>query len=67
MAVLLEKTKGFDWGELVAIYLANPEEHGFGIFDMENLLRALVKYGKAIRHTEEMYRRLSELKDEFYF
>jgi tagaturonate epimerase len=74
VSVLQEKTKGQNWDELSALYLAgngdNPERTGaggFGAFDSESLLRALVKYGRAISHTVGMYRRLSELKDAFDF
>ena len=39
----------------------------WGEFDAESLLRAEVKYGRAIRHAADMYRRLSDMKDAFDF
>ncbi|MBN2149097.1 MAG: hypothetical protein JW726_17055 [Anaerolineales bacterium] len=64
---LQEKAQGQDWDELSALYLHSSRETGFGSFNSESLLRALVKYGKAIQHTLAMYRRLCELKDSFDF
>lgn len=65
--ILEKKTSGFDWSELSARYLANAEDLGFGIFNREKLLRAVTKYGKAIQHTEKMYHRLREMKEDFDF
>ena len=67
LSVLQEKVKGLNWDELSAIYLDSPVEHGFGVFDSESLLRAVVKYGKAIQHAAEMYQHLAQLMDEFDF
>ncbi len=67
LSVLQEKAKGQNWDELAALYLTGNGETGYGAFDSESLLRALVKYGRAISHTIAMYRRLSELKDSFDF
>jgi tagaturonate epimerase len=67
VSVLQEKASGQNWDELSALYLSVNGEAGFGKFDSESLLRALVKYGRAIQHTVGMYRRLSELKDAFDF
>ena len=67
VSVLQEKAAGQNWDELSALYLSANGEAGFGKFDSENLLRALVKYGRAIQHTMWMFRRLSELKDAFDF
>jgi tagaturonate epimerase len=67
IAVLQEKAKGHDLNEFSALYLHNNPETGFGRFDSESLLRALVKYGKAIQHTVAMYCRLCELQDNFDF
>lgn len=67
VSVLQEKAKGQAWDELSALYLSTNGETGYGAFDSESLLRALVKYGRAISHTIAMYRRLSELKDAFDF
>jgi tagaturonate epimerase len=74
VSVLQEKAKGQNWDELSALYLStnndNPERTGaggYGTFDSERLLRALVKYGRAINHTIAMFQRLSELKEAFDF
>jgi tagaturonate epimerase len=67
LPALHEKNKGQDWGELSALYLRSDSRRDFGSFDPETLLRAVVKYGKAIRHTLTMYRRLSEMKEAFDF
>ncbi len=67
LSVLQEKAKGQNWDELSALYLTGNGEAAYGAFDSETLLRALVKYGRAIRQTVEMYRRLSQLKDAFDF
>jgi tagaturonate epimerase len=66
LAVLQEKAKGYDLEELAALYLQNPET-GYGRFNSESLLRAVVKYGKAIQHTVAMFCRLCELQDNFDF
>jgi hypothetical protein len=65
--VLREKAWGQNWDELSALYLSTNSEAGFGTFDPDSLLRALVKYGKAINHTVTMFRRLTELKETFDF
>ena len=68
LPVLQGKLVGQNWDELSAIYLSGQHpERGFGVFDRESLLRAEVKYGRAIRHTAGMYRRLSTLKESFDF
>jgi len=67
LSVLQEKAKGQNWEEISALYLSENGDKGFGAFDAETLLRALVKYGRAIRQTVEMYRRLSQLKETFDF
>ncbi len=67
LAVLKQKSHGLDWSELEEIYISKTEEHGFGVFEKESLLRAVVKYGKAIRHSVFMYQRLSEMKEVFDF
>jgi tagaturonate epimerase len=65
LSVLQEKAKGQNWDELSALYLTESRGEAllcpYGAFDSESLLRALVKYGRAISHTIAMYRRLSEL------
>ncbi len=61
LPVLQEKARGVDWDELSALYLSENGEQAWGRMDAESLLRAVVKYGRAIRHSVEMFRRLSEL------
>ena len=65
--VLEEKAHGLDWDRLEALYLHSKEEQPWGRFDRQSLLRAALKYGKAIEHTVSMYQRLSEMKDNFDF
>ena len=67
VSVLQEKAEGQNWDELSALYLTGNGEASYGVFDSEKLLRALVKYGRAISHTIAMYRRLCELKESFDF
>ncbi len=67
LPVLQEKAKGQNWEELSALYLSEKGKQAWGRFEPHTLLRALVKYGKAIRHAVAMYRRLSELKESFDF
>ena len=67
LPALQEKVRGQNWDELSALYLHTDSRTGLGEFDTQTLLRAVVKYGKAIRHTVEMYRRLCEMKDAFDF
>lgn len=65
--VLKQKVAGFRWDELSALYLNRNGEQFWDSFEPETLLRAIVKYGKAIQHTVTMFKRLSELKDAFDF
>jgi tagaturonate epimerase len=65
--VLKHKTAGFNWDELSALYLHQKDGPGWGQFEAQSLMRATVKYGKAIRHAVSMFNRLAELKDEFDF
>ncbi|MFH1524088.1 MAG: tagaturonate epimerase family protein [Chloroflexota bacterium] len=67
LAVLQEKARGSDLDQLSDLYLRQTGEQAWGAFDPQKLLWAEVKYGQAIHHTVAMYRRLSELKDEFDF
>ena len=68
-----QKIKAFNWDELSALYLNGNDEQTqtlsgmIGQFDTESLMRATVKYGKAIQLGVEMFRRLSDLKDDFDF
>jgi len=66
-AVLQEKARGVDQDQLAALYLRPDEDQPWGRFALEFLLRAAVKYGRAIEHTVRMYRRLSEMKEDFDF
>jgi len=63
LAVLQEKARQASWDELSALYLGGDETG----FDRESLLRAVVKYGRAIQHTVTMYRRLGELQEGLDF
>jgi hypothetical protein len=58
-----------DYGELADLYLCAPPvgEAPWGLFEEESLLRALVKYGRAISHTTTMYRHLAGLREQFDF
>jgi hypothetical protein len=64
---LRQKIRNFHWEELSALYLHEGAKPGWGQFDGESLMRATVKYGKAIQHAAAMFKRLSELKDKFDF
>ena len=65
--VLKQKVAAFKWDELSTLYLSENEEQAWGQFDAESLMRATVKYGKAIQHAVTMFKRLSEMKDVFDF
>lgn len=65
--VLQHKIAAFNWDEVSARYLAGSSDHAWGSFDAESLMRATVKYGKAIQHAATMFKRLSELKEFFDF
>jgi hypothetical protein len=65
--VLRQKAAGFNWDELTALYLNQNEEPPWGRFEAESLMRATVKYGRAIRHAALMYSRLSQMKAAFDF
>jgi len=64
---LKKKVAALNRDELSALYLPESDEQAWGRFDAESLMRATVKYGRAIRHVVTMFRRLSEMKDEFDF
>jgi hypothetical protein len=59
--VLQEKARGVDWEKLSALYLTENGDQPWGRFDAETLLRAVVKYGRAIHHSVEMFRHLSQM------
>jgi tagaturonate epimerase len=67
LSTLEQKAHDLDRDELSALYLRPGDEQPWGAFDEESLLRAAVKYGRAIRHTAGMYQQLSEMKDGFDF
>lgn len=67
LEVLKQKVTGLNWDELLALYLNGNGEQAWGQFDTESLMRATVKYGKAIRHAVTMFKRLSEMMDSFDF
>jgi tagaturonate epimerase len=67
LEALQEKARGSDLDQLSDLYLRPAGEQAWGAFDPQKLLRAEVKYGKAIRHTVGMYRRLSQMKAAFDF
>lgn len=64
---LKEKAAAFHWDGQPALYLHDTGEQPWGHFEAESLMRAVVKYGRAIQHTFAMFQRLSELKDTFDF
>jgi len=65
--VLQKKVAAFNWDELSALYLSGDGEQVWGNFDADSLMRAVVKYGGAIRHVVRMFERLIDLKDKFDF
>jgi len=65
--VLKQKVAALGWDELSALYLSGNGEQVWGQFEAELLMRATVKYGRAIQHAVSMFKRLSELKDSFDF
>ena len=67
VAVLKQKVAGQDWEELSALYLNRNDEQFWGSFAPETLMRAIVKYGRAIQHAAQMFKNLSERKDAFDF
>lgn len=67
MNVLAQKVMADDWDELSALYMNQVGEPIWGQFCEETLMRATVKYGKAIQHAATMFDRLSQMKDGFDF
>ncbi len=57
----------FNWEELSGYYLHHNDEQVWGSFEIESLMRATVKYAKAIQHTVTMFKRLSQMKDQVDF
>ena len=67
ISMLKEKAQATDWDQLSAFYMLENNEQAWGQFDADTLLRAQVKYSRAIQHVVGMFRRLSHLKDDFDF
>jgi hypothetical protein len=65
--LLRQKITGFNWEELSELYLHEDGGDAWGRFAGESLMRATIKYGKAIQHAVTMFRRLSEATDQFDF
>ncbi len=65
--ILKQKLKDFKWDELSALYLQQNHEPAWGRFEPESLMRAIVKYGKAIGHAVVMFNCVSQMKEEFDF
>ena len=65
--VLKQKVAVLGWDELSALYLSDNGEQVWGNFAAESLMRATVKYGRAIQHAVSMFKRLSELTNAFDF
>ena len=67
------KVTRVNWDELLALYLHQNGEQAWGQFaksqngEAESLMRATVKYGRAIQHAASMFNRLSQMKDAFDF
>jgi tagaturonate epimerase len=64
---LRQKIADFNWDELAGLYINQNGKQDWGQFNDELLMRAVVKYGKAIQHAAAMFNRLSQMKDEFDF
>jgi len=64
---LKQKVTSLNWDQLSALYLSGNGEQAWGNFEAESLMRATVKYGRAIQHAVSMFKRLSELSDAFDF
>jgi len=67
LEALQQKVVGGNWEELSGLYLYENGDQVWGRFDAEALMRATVKYSRAIQHVVRMFRRLSEMKDAFDF
>jgi hypothetical protein len=64
---LKQKITSLKWDELTALYLHGNSDRAWGQFEAESLMRATVKYGKAIQDAVSMFKRLSEMKNTFDF
>ncbi|HZM20691.1 MAG TPA: tagaturonate epimerase family protein, partial [Anaerolineales bacterium] len=65
--VLKQKVRSTNWEEVSTFYSNQGDEQTWGPFDVELLMRAVVKYGKVIQHAAMMFQYLSQMKDEFDF
>lgn len=65
--VLNQKVADYNWDEFSALYLNKNGDLKWGRFEADSLMRAIVKYGKAIQHAVMMFNRLSQMKDSFDF
>jgi hypothetical protein len=65
--ILRQKIRSFKWEELSELYLHEEPKPGWGRFDGESLMRATVKYARAIQHAVAMFKRLCEMKEKFDF
>jgi len=64
---LKQKVADFNWDDLSALYMDQDEENAWGRFDPVSLMRATVKYERAIQHAAMMFNRLSQMLDSFDF
>jgi len=67
LEVLKKKAANFSWDEISALYLDQSMDQLWGRFEAGSLMRATVKYGRAIAYSASMFHRLSQLKDMFDF
>jgi hypothetical protein len=67
LEILERKIASVNWDELSALYLHQDGEPVWGQFDAESLMRASAKYGNAIQQAVTMFKRLSQMKDQFDF
>src|SRR5258706_9612299 len=67
LEILKQKVANLNWDELSALYLKEDGDQVWRKFEAESLMRTMVKYGLAIQHAASMFRRLSQMKDEFDF
>ena len=65
--ILKQKVSAFNWEELSVLYLNQNGEQVWGDFAAESLMRATIKYGRAIQHAASMFKRLFQMKAEFDF
>src|ERR1041385_6072067 len=59
--MLKQKVKDLRWQEASAFYLDQNDDQVWGQFDAELLMRAVVKYARAIQHAAMMFNHISEL------